>query len=478
MREDKTVNSDYNVEHKALKINLEDSIYGTFAEIGAGQEVVATFFKAGAASGTVAKSISAYDMTFSDSIYGKETTGRYVCQSRLEKMMSYEYDLLIERLGPIHPDKQFFAFADTVVTRNYQGTNKPNGWLGMRFRTKNGEAHSDLILHIVMHDQSSILQQKAIGILGVNMINAAFFKRGSISDLVSELMDKLSRSRIEIDMIETKGPAFKDIDNRLLNLELITQSYTDAVMFDENGNVKLAGDELYKKNVILTRGSYRPPTIVNQDILKTGCENFSKDIDAENDEVINLAEITINHLKEDGAIAAEDFLARVDLLSSIGQKVLISNMPQFFNLTNYLTNFKPKNIALVFGVYNFMQIFDDEYTQLKGGILEALGNLFRPNVKVYLYPYKESEQDDTLIDLHSATVPKHLESLLEHIKLSGQVKNLTGYNEELLHIYSRKVLEMIRRSEPGWEKLVPKEISKTINDKCLFGHPCELGKKN
>ena len=467
----------YNVEHKALKINLEESIYGTFAEIGAGQEVVATFFKAGAASGSVAKSISAYDMTFSDSIYGKEETGRYVCQSRLEKMMSYEYDLLIERLGPMHPEKQFFAFANTIVARNYQGTNKPNGWLGLRFRTQKDETHSDLILHINMHDQSSNLQQKAIGILGVNMIHGAYFKRGSLSDLVQELMDKLSRSRIEIDMIETRGPAFEHIDNRLLNLELITQSITDAVMFDEKGNVKLAGDELYKKNVILTRGSYRPPTIVNQDILKTGCENFSKDIGAKREEVINLAEITINHLKEDGKITAEDFLARVDLLSSIGQKVLITNMPQFFNLTNYLTSFKPQNIALVFGVYNFMQIFDDEYTQLKGGNLEALGNLFKPNVKVYLYPYKESETDKVFIDLNSATVPKHMESLLEHIKLSGQVKNLTGFNEDLLHIYSRKVLEMIRESKPGWEKLVPKEISKTINEKCLFGHPCELGKK-
>lgn len=471
------MDSDYNVEHKALKINLDDEIYGTFAEIGAGQEVVATFFKAGAASGTVAKSISAYDMTFSDSIYGKEESGRYVCQSRLEKMMYYEYHLLIERLKPLHPDKQFFAFANTVVARNYHGTNKPNGWLGIRFNTKGDEAHSDLIIHINMHDQSSILQQKAIGILGVNMIHAAFYKRGSAEDLVAELMDKLTRSRIEIDMIETRGPAFENIDNRLLNLELITKSYTDAVMFDEFGNIRLAGDELYKKNVILTRGSYRPPTIVNQDILKTGCENFSKDISSNRADIVNLAEITINHLKEDGEITAEDFLARVDLLSSIGQKVLVSNMPQFFNLTNYLSNFKPQNIALVFGVYNFMQIFDDEYTQLKGGILEALGNLFKPNVKVYLYPYKESDSEDELIDLNTATVPKHLESLLEHIKLSGQVKNLTGYNEELLHIYSRKVLEMIRNSEPGWEELVPKEIAKTINDKCLFGHPCELGPK-
>lgn len=466
----------YNVEQKALKINLDESIYGTFAEIGAGQEVASTFFKVGAASGTVAKSISAYDMTFSDSIYGKEETGRYVCQPRLEKMMKYEYDLLIERLGLDHPERKFFAFANTVVARNYHGTNRPNGWLGIRFRAGKDEEFSDLILHINMHDQSSLLQQNAIGILGVNMIYAAFHKRASISELVEELMDKLSRSRIEIDMLETRGPAFKHIDNRLLNLELITRSYTDAVMFDENGEVKLAQDELYKKSIILTRGSYRPPTVVNMDILKTGCENFARDVEVDKKDIINLAEITINHLKEDGLITAEDFLARVDLLSSIGQKVLISNMPQFFNLTNYLSSFKPKHIGLVFGVYNFMQIFDDKYTQLKGGILEALGNLFKPNVKVYLYPYKEAEDDDILFDLNSTTVPDHLRSLLEHIKNSGQVKNLTGFDEKLLHIYSRKVLEMIRNSEEGWEEFVPVEISKTINEKCLFGHPCKTGK--
>ena len=147
-------------------------------------------------------------------------------------------------------------------------------------------------------------------------------------------------------------------------------------------------------------------------------------------------------------------------------------MPHFFNLTTYLSSFKPKNIALVFGVYNFMQVFDIKYEQLDGGILEALGNLFRPNVMVYLYPYRE-DKDEDLIDLNSVKVPSDVTHLLEHIKSSGQVKNLSGYNEDILHIYSRKVLDMIRNSKPGWEDFVPKEISKTINEKCLFGHPCD-----
>lgn len=457
-------------QQKALKLNLDDSIYGTFAEIGAGQDVAGNFFKAGAASGTVAKSISAYDMTFSDEIYGKEPSGRYVCQNRVEKMIQYEYDLLVERLSSKFPDKKFFAYANTVSARNFHGTNEAHGWMGIRFISKVGGKPSDLIVHVRMHDQTNLLQQKAIGILGVNLIDTCFYHNSSIEEVVESLMANLTRSNIEIDMIETRGPAFEHIDNRLLNLQLIVKSYTDAVMFDENGNIKLAKDELYRKNIILTRGSYRPPTKVNQDILRTGLDNFSADI--KSGEIVSLAEITINHLKEDGEMTQEDFLARVDLLASLNQKVLITNMPEFYKLTNYISKFKPGNMALVFGVYNFMQLFDLNYNQLQGGILEALGLLFRTNLKVYLYPYKENDENDKLVDLNSVEVEGKQAHLLEYIKSSGNIKELKGFNDKFLHIYSRKVLEMIRNNEAGWEEFVPEEIAKTINDKCLFGHPC------
>lgn len=457
---------------KALRLNLDETIYGTFAEIGAGQDVAGNFFKAGAASGTVAKSISAYDMTFSDSIYGKEESGRYVCQPRVEKMVEYEYDLLIERLDSKESQVKFFSFSNTVAARNYHGTNDPHGWLAIRFRHDPSAAPSDLILHIRMHDHTNNLQQKAIGILGVNMIYAVYHARGSSQELVESMMEGLSRDRIEIDMIEAKGPAFRHIDSRILSLQLIVKSYTDAVMFDGDGSVKLAKDELYKKNIIVTRGSYRPPTKVNFDILKTGEANFSKDIG--DDKVVSLAEITINHLKEDGEITVEDFLARVDLISSLGQKVLITNMPQFSHLTHYISSFKPKNIALVFGVYNFMQLFETEFNQFAGGLLEALGRLFRANVRVYLYPYREESKKDELIDLNSISLSNENEYLLAYLKATGSVKDLEGYDDELLHIYSRKVLKMIRNNEEGWEKFVPKEIAQTINEKCLFGHPCKI----
>lgn len=456
---------------KALQLNLDETIYGTFAEIGAGQEVAGLFFKAGAASGTVAKSISAYDMTFSDEIYGKESSGRYVCQSRVEKMLDYEYDLLQKRLREKFPDRKFFAYANTVSARNYHGTNDANGWIGVKFQRSPGENSSTVVMHIRMHDNTNLLQQKAIGILGVNLIHACYQNHTESLDFLDRVMDSLSRERIEVDMIKVSGPAFESMDNRVINLQLIVRSYTDAIMFSETGDICLAKDELYKKNIVLTRGSYRPPTKVNMDILKTGFENFSKDVNGS--DVVSLAEITINHLKEDGELTQEDFLARVDLLNTIGQKVLITNLPQFFRLSNYLTNFKPKNVALVMGVYNFMQIFNGDYQQVGGGILEALGRLFRPYTTIYLYPYREASEDDQLINLKTVKVEDEHKTLLDHLILTDKVKDLTGYDDKLLHIYSRKVLTMIRNSEAGWEELVPSEIAKTINDKCLFGHPCE-----
>lgn len=457
-------------QQKALRINLDQTIYGTFAEIGAGQDVAGNFFKAGAASGTVAKSISAYDMKFSDSIYGKEESGRYVCRPRVHKMVEYEYELLIERLDTKESQVKFFTFANTVAARNYHGTNEPHGWLAVRFRHDASAEASELTLHIRMHDQTNNLQQKSIGVLGVNMIHSVFNRRGSAEELIDGIMENLTRRKIEIDMIETSGPAFKHIDSRLLSLQLIVDSYTDAVMFDVDGSVKLAKDELYKKNIIVTRGSYRPPTKVNVDILNTGFNNFSRDID--NDEIVSLAEITINHLKEDGEITVEDFLARVDLLATLGQKVLITNMPQFSHLTHYISSFRPPQVGLVFGAYNFMQLFESEYNQFEGGVLEALGRLFRSNVRVYLYPYREENEKDKLIDLKNVKLERPTQYLLDYIKGSGNVQDLEGYDDELLHIYSRKVLKMIRNNEEGWENFVPKEIAEVINEKCLFGHPC------
>lgn len=460
-------------QQKALKINLDPTIYGTFAEIGAGQDVAGNFFKAGAASGTVAKSISAYDMTISDTIYGKEPSKRYVCRSRLEKMLKYEHDLLVERLDGQKPGCRYFAFANTVSARNYHGTNEAHGWFGVRFG-QSAKDCSELIVHIRMGDNTAQLQQKAVGILGVNMIYASYYHSGNLEEFVSVLMHNLTRERIEIDMLSVSGEAFSCYDNRLLNLELVKTGLTDAIMFDSQGQITLANDELYRKDILIARGSYRPPTKVNMDILKTGLANFKKDTGAD---ALAICEITIHNLQSEGELAKEDFLARVDLLASINHRVLITNFPQYFRLTNYLSRFKSKHLAIVLGAYNFKQIFDDDYNKLPGGMLEALGRLFMENVHVYLYPYREELSTDELISLKNMPVPENARYLIEHVKAAGQVKDLEGYDDDILHIYSRKVLKMIVNDEKGWEEFVPEKIAKTINDKCLFGHPCFYGPK-
>lgn len=460
---------------KALKINLDAQIYGTIAEIGAGQDVAQNFFKAGGASGTIAKTISAYDMVFSDAIYGKEESGRYVCMPRLKKMLSYEYDLLQERLSKHRENTHFFAFANTVSARNFHGTNFAHGWLGVKFNADSSNEANEFILHVKMHDNSNLLQQEAIGILGVNILYAAFYKTDTIEGFVGTLMEDLSRHRVEIDMLEVSGPYFKHLDNRLLNLQLVDKGITDAVLFDKDGQVMLASDGLYKKNLMVVRGSYRPPTFVNQDMLERGADCFSKAHNIEKKEIVGMAEITLASLKEGGSLTHEDFLARVDLLNCLGQRVLITNFVQYYKLTTFLASFKSPHIGIVLGAYNFMQLFNEDYAQdLKGGLMEALGLLFRENSTLFIYPYKESDENDDLIQLDNLPITGEQRPLLDYIKSLGRIRDIQNFDSKNLHIYSRKVLNMIMSETKGWEQYVPKKIADVINEKCLFGNPCNV----
>ncbi len=466
------------LRQKALKINLAKRFYGTFAEIGAGQEVARHFFQAGGSSGSIAKTISAYDMTFSDHIYGKETSGRYVCESRLSKMLSKEYELLQERLADTRgKDHQFFVFADTVAALNFKRTNEAHGWLGVRFQDSPGGEVSEVLIHVRMLDPQNVLQQDALGIVGVNLVYATLCLYRYPEAFIRSLLDHLDTSRIEVNFIRFNGKVFQDVDNRLMNLMLLQEGMTHAIMFDEKGDVVLPSDFLYKKEVLVVRGSYRPPTLVSLDMIESGKTNFARDIGVKPEEVVTISEITISNLRsDDGEITKEDFLARVDLLCALGQKTLITNYPQYYKLANYFARLNVPHLGLVLGIYNFQQIFTDEYANVEGGILSALGQLFRSYVKVYVYPYKsEKGQLETLENLQVVSEYDHL---YQHLKASSHVHTVVNYSEDLLHIYSSKVLSMITSNEPGWEKMVPPSVAKTINEKCLFGHPCFIGKKN
>jgi len=466
------------IRQKALKVNLARRFYGTFAEIGAGQEVARHFFQAGGASGSIAKTISAYDMVFSDHIYGKETGGRYVCEPRLNKMLEREFELLTERLDVVRgKDHQFFAFANTVAALNFQRTNEAHGWLGVRFQSSPGSKANDVIIHVRMLDPQNLLQQDALGIMGVNLTYGALCMHSTPELMVRQLMDHLDSGRMEVNYVRVAGPAFAGVDNRLLNLQLVKEGYTSAVMFNEHGQIVLPADYLYKKDILLVRGSYRPPTLVSLDMIKTGLANFARVAKLPETQVMTIAEITISTLQEDGEeIANEDFLARVELLSTLGQKVLISNFPQYYRLTQYLASFRARQVGLVLGVYNFKQIFDEEYTNVPGGLMGAMGQLFAPNVRVFVYPYMSEDKSEFLKMENLVVDPQH-QHLYEHVKAQGQLHDIKDFHEEWLFIYSRKVLNMIINDEPGWEKFVPESVAQAINEKCLFGAPCFISKK-
>jgi hypothetical protein len=473
---------------KALTINLDALKYGTFAEIGAGQEVAREFFHAGGASGTIAKTISAYDMAFSDAIYGKAP--RYVSSERLKLMLDHEYQLLIHRLGPTRgAGTAFFAFADTVSTSNFKNTNEAHGWLGYKFQPGPGEEASEIVLHVRMWDKEAALQQQALGVVGVNLIYGALYYREDLPRLIESLRDNLEAERVEIDMLRFSGPSFTHVDNRLMSLHLVECGLTNAVMFGSNCDVLQPSEVLHKKAILVERGSFRPPTRVNVDMIECAKSMFLQEPQLEGREVVVLMELTMNNLLSDGALDAEDFLSRVDLLSDIGYTVLISNYPEYYRLTSYFRRYTKEMIGVAMGVNNIRDIFDEKYyANLEGGILEAFGRMFRNSVKLYVYPMWVSEYEryrssgagldassaanpgGALVDADNIKIDGRVADLYEHICKNRIVTSVTGFDPEVLHIYSRDVLKKIRNQDASWETLVPAAVAAGIKRRRLFGY--------
>ena len=354
---------------KALNINLHENIYGTFSEIGAGQEVVRHFFRSGGASGTIAKAMSAYDMDVSDAIYGKEEDGRYVCESRLKKMINREYLLLQERLDrKKYPNKIFFSFADTIATTKYNENLKPgHGWMGVRFQLNSNHKPNDVIIHIRLHEHEARLQQETVGILGVNLMYACFYYASEPEKFIQSLYDNLHRKQVEIDMVQMNGEKFNNIDNRLLSLLLVKHGMTEAVIFGPDGQNMQPSDLLYKKNILALRGSFRPVTKVNIDMIKNGLNEFVKEKKVSEENLQVLFEITLNNLKEEGDINEKDFLDRVNILCSIGQTVMISNYQRYYKLLDYFGRFTKERIGIILGLTNLQEIFEAKfYRHLNG----------------------------------------------------------------------------------------------------------------
>lgn len=458
------------IKAKTLRINLNKNIYGTFAEIGAGQETARHFFRAGGASGTIAKAMSAYDKAFSDAIYGIEDDGRYVTQSRLRKMLEHEMRLVEERIDrSANPNYLFFSFANTVATIDFSKRYKGHGWVGLRFQLEpNQKEFNEIILHIRFKQNEARLQQETLGILGVNLMYGAFFKHDKPKKLLKYLYDHIDKDTLEIDMINFMGPSFKEVDNRLMSLQLIKNSMTDAVMFGPDGNNVLPAAVLYKKNILALRGSFRPVTKVNMDMFKKSHEIFIRDENVDHDNTIVIFEITLSNLKADGAIDEQDFIDRAELLESLGHYVLISQFQEYFKVVEYFNKYTKAKMGLTMGVNNLIDVFDEKYYRhLSGGILEAFGKLFFKNLKVYLYPMKDPETGQ-IITSNSLHVHPRMKELYKFFKYNSKVMDIIDYDPEILDIFSRDVLKRIQNGESGWEEMLPEGIAEMIKEKNLF----------
>lgn len=454
---------------KALKINLDPARYGTFAEIGAGQEVARWFFKVGGAAGTISKSISAYDMEVSDAIYGR--CQRYVSRERLQSMLDHEHNLNLERLKGSRGDRTaFFAFADTVAALNYEGTNECHGWMGVKFQAHLRDQDSQVVIHVRMLDRENSLQQEVLGIVGVNLLYGAFFLHHKPEVMLESLLDNLTTDRIEIDMVEFSGIEFRHVDNRVMSLRLVQLGLSGAAMFGPSGQVLQPSEVLRKRPILVERGSFRPVTKVNIDMIRSAHERFSAEPEVRSDRIVELMEITMRNLLVTGEIDLSDFLARAEVLAAAGKTVLISDYFEYHRLAAYLTRYTSQPIAVTMGAGSLQDIFKEQYyADLEGGILEAFGKLFTKDLRIYVYPLRDLATG-LLYTVETVPIPDSLRSLYRHLVERARIRPLDNFDENVLHIFSRDVLKRISDGDTSWETMVPSEIAEVIRRRRFFGY--------
>jgi hypothetical protein len=462
--------AEQNTLQKALEINLDNCKYGSIVEIGAGQEVARNFFRAGGAAGTIAKTMSAYDMQVSDDIYGTEESGRYVTRSRLMKMLDKEFSSLTELLTPTRSkNTTFFSYAATVTAKSYLQKNECHGWLGIRLQLYRGAAPSDVVIHVRMLDDDGSAQQEALGILGVNLIHATFEHFTNPKKIIESLLDNIGPCRIEVDMINFSGPYFEETENRLMNLHLVHKGLTHAVMFNDKGEIQIPGERFYKKNILILRGTFAPLTNVHIDMTGCGQRYFNETENISTDKTVVLAELTMASLTVGDKIDDADFLARVDMLNSQGYTVLVSNYLRYFRLRAYFRRYTQKQIGMILGISSLNAVFNEDYYEgLEGGILEAFAKLFPDNTRLYVYPYKNPENDE-VVTVNNFKAPKHLQHLHTHLLENGYLLELACADTSLQSASQSNIPAGIKKGRGDWEKQVPESVAEMIIEKKLLG---------
>lgn len=457
---------------KAFAFNLDHNKYGTIAEIGAGQEVSRCFFRAGGAAGTIAKTISAYDMSVSDAIYGEEEHNRYVSESRLNKMLDKEFDLVIQRVSRQRPETStFFAFADTVTARSFSQRGECHGWLGIKLQLTPGAEPSRILLHIRMLDESHTLQQEAVGTLGVNLIYGAFQHFNQLDKLIHSLGDNLGPGRLEVDLIRLTGPYFENVDNRLMALKLVQMNLANAVVFGQDRKTLVHPSELfYDLDILVMRSLFKPVTNVSVDMMTSGMEIFARVPEVNAHKALIVPEISVADMRNHEAFNMQDILDRVDCLNVLGYPVIVSNYLRYFRLRDYLGRYTRKNVAFVLGIPNLETLFDETYYEgLPGGIIGAFASLFDRETLLFVYPMRRSDNPDEVVTSENFPAPEDLKHFYYHLQANNKILPVEKYNDANMHIWPDEVLKQIKKGPGDWEKSVPKAVAREIIQRCMFG---------
>ena len=451
---------------KALAINLDLQRYGVFAEIGAGQETANWFFRVSGSAGTVAKTISAYDMTMSDALYGK--VSRYVSQSRLHSMLTYEYDLLEKRLGPERgKGTAFFSFCNTVRARGYQDSGECHGWLGVRFQLKPETEPCEIVIHVRLLDETNSDQMDALGKVGVNLIHAAFNHRDSLHEFVDSLADGVSKESIEVDMLRFSGKDFRYVDNRLCALQLVQSGLTDAAMFNEKGEIVQATDALYKRPILLLRGSFSPVLKLHLDMIRQARKVFSDVMsNEEKSRALEVCEISMNNLLRDGGdVDHEDFIDRADALQALGKTVLISRSAEFHRIATYLSRYTAEPIAIILSIGLLNELFKTKWSaNLAGGVLESFGRLFKNRVQLFVYPWHNTSSME-LVTAENFKAPKNWQYFYRHLMQNDRILPIGVGDPSLLANTGRKILKKIESKDSSWRAWVPDEAHAMVERK-------------
>ena len=457
---------------KAFAFNMDHNKYGTIAEIGAGQEVSRCFFRAGGAAGTIAKTISAYDMSFSDAIYGEEKDKRYVTESRVKKMLDKEFNLVLQRVGDTRPKTStYFAFADTVTARSFSQQGECHGWMGIKLQVTHGADPCEILIHIRMLDESNDQQQEAVGILGVNLIYGAFHFHSRPERLVQSLRDDLDWGRLEVDLIRFTGPYFANIDNRYMALKLVQTELTDAVVFGTDRKTLVLPSELfYKRDVMVMRGMFKPVTNVNVDMMTSGMELFTRITEVRSDPVIIVPEISVAEMRKQDSFDMQDILDRVDCLNILNYPVIVSNYLRYFRLSDYLGRYTNGKVAFVMGIPNLETLFDDAYYEgFKGGIIGAFGALLDRDTLIFVYPMYRDGNPDDIVTTENFPVPGHLKYFYAHLRANNKILPVQNYNDANMHVWPEAVLLQIQKGPGQWQLSVPEAVSQEIIARCMFG---------